>query len=313
LYDGSTLLATGQYVNGDVLFSGFNSTVTMDSYKIFTMKGNTNASGVISNNTSTAFALKTDSNTDFEARAGTGALLGTADISGTSGADNMFASSTNYMFHDAYPVATPASLGTVLDIGAGTKLFKFTVTNPGTRDLKLGTTTVTFNISGLLANATATGTIGDWRLYEDNGVGGLGTYLAATSTRGYAGGAYVNNAATSTGYASGDFISSGALLVDFGPSNDQNSMLDNFLISPGSSRTFIMTADTSNIGLGRGSTLGTVTVSTKVTGSTGFGTSPNWNTGNLVYYYTPIGGTETSALTHSDSYDVVGTSMTKTF
>ncbi|MEK7131240.1 MAG: hypothetical protein AAB797_00710, partial [Patescibacteria group bacterium] len=99
LYDGSTLLASGSYVNGDVLFSGFSVTAPMDSYKILTMKGTTNASGVISNNTSTAFAFKSDGSTDMEARAGTGALLGVADITGTTGADSMFASSTNYMFH----------------------------------------------------------------------------------------------------------------------------------------------------------------------------------------------------------------------
>ncbi|MEK7131695.1 MAG: hypothetical protein AAB797_03110, partial [Patescibacteria group bacterium] len=234
----------------------------------------------------------------------------------TTGADSMFASSTNYMFHDAYPVAvvpTLLPLGTVLELGANTKIFKYTVTNPGTRDLKLGTTTVTFIASGLLASAGATSSIGDWRLYEDNGLGGLGTFLARTSTRGYSGGINVSNAGTSTGYVTGDFIQSGSLLLDFGPSNSQNNMFDAFSIAPGSSRTFIVTADTSNIGLGRGSTLGTVTISTKITGTTGFGTSPNWNTGNLVYYYTPVGGTETSALTHSDSYDVVGPSMTKQF
>lgn len=289
LYDGSTLLASGQYVNGDVLFSGFSSTVAKDSYKILTLKGTTNASGVISNNTSTAFAVKSDSNTNMEARSAAGALLSTSDITGTSGADSMFASSTNYIFHDAYPIITAPSLGSALALDTKAKIFKFTVTNPGTRDLRLASTTITFSVSGL----QGLGTIRDRRLYEDNGSGELGTYLAVQD--------YVINSSTAAGTT-----------TVFDSVNDQNSLLDNFLIVPGSSRTFIVTADTSDMGTGK--TVGTlVTLSAKIAGSTGFGTSPDWNTGNLAYFYTPIGGSETAVLTHSDSYEVAGSSMSRAF
>ena len=305
LYDGSALLASGQYVNGDVVFSGFSSTITMDSYKVFTLKANTNASGVITNNTTTAWQIKSDSNTDMEARSKAGALLTIADILGTTSAESGFASSTNYIFHDAYPTIASVSLGTALENSTNVKIFKFTVTNSGVRDLKLGTTTVSISASGLAASATATGTIGDWRLYEDNGSGGLGTYLANTSTVGYAAGAMTVIA----DYASVGYVTSGSLLLQFGAGNDQNTMLENFLISPGATRTFIVTADTSNILNAK--TTGTVTISAKISGTTGWSGSA-WNTGNLQYFYTPVGGSETAAITNSDSYDVTGASLSKT-
>ena len=54
-----------------------------------------------------------------------------------------------------------------------------------------------------------------------------------------------------------------------------------------------------------------VNLSAKISGTTGWsGTA--WNTGNLFYYYTPVGGTENAVpYSASDSYDVSGASMTK--
>jgi hypothetical protein len=55
----------------------------MDGFKVYVLKGNTNGSGVITSNTTTAFVVKSDSNTDIEATSGSGSLLGTDEIYGT--------------------------------------------------------------------------------------------------------------------------------------------------------------------------------------------------------------------------------------
>lgn len=300
LYDGDTKLADASYVTGNVVFTGFSSTISMDNYKVYTLKGNTNASGVITNNTTTAFAIKSDSNTDMEARSAAGALLGVADISATSSnnggvAEARFSTSTSYIFHDAYPTIAATSLGTALPLDSLAKVLKFSVTNAGTRDLRFGSSTVTFNISGLVGASGATaasGTIRDFRLYEDNGSGGLGTYLAQVDT--------VVNSSTAN-----------PVTRDFNAGNDQNSLLDNFVIAPGATRTFIVTADTSNMLTTK--TTGSVTLSAKISGSTGWsGTA--WNTGNLFYFYTPVAGSENAApgFSASDSYEVNGGTLSYT-
>ncbi len=312
LYEGANLLGTANYVAGDVVFSGMASTVTMDSYKVYTLKGNTNGSGVITNNSAMAFVVKSDSNTDMEARSQVGALLTTGNIVGATGETgdfSRFGTSTKYIFHDAYPTAVAQSLGTSLDLGSNTKIFKYTITNSGARDMTISTSTMTVNVSGLSYNSagTATGTIGDWRLYEDNGAGGLGTFLASTSTVGLGGGA----AATSTAINAITYSTAGSLLVRFDSTDDQNSMLDQFVIAPGASRTLIMTANTAGIGDGKAAG-GVVVASVKIAGSTGWSGSA-WNTGNLGYFYTPVGGSQTVELSASDSYDVAGSAMSHSF
>jgi hypothetical protein len=302
LYEGSTLLASGSYVTGDVVFTGFSSTIPMDSYKIYTLKGNINASGVITNNTTTAFAVKSDSNTDMEARSAAGALLGVADINYNSAANNgsaesRLATSTAYIFHDAYPTMAAVSLGSALPLDSLAKVMKFTVTNSGVRDLRIGSSTLTFNVSGLTYTAGATagtpsGTIRDFRLYEDNGSGGLGSYLAQQDTQ--------INTTTANPFT-----------INFNDSNDQNSLLADFVVSPGASRTFIVTADTTNMLSTK--TVGSVTLSAKISGSTGWSGSA-WNTGGLFYFYTPVGGSVNAApgYSASDSYDVNGGTLSYT-
>lgn len=279
----SSALDTATYVNGDVVFEGFASAISMNGSKVYVLKATTNESGNVTNNTSTAFVIKSDSNTDMEARSGSGSLLGTATInynsSATNGAaESNFATGTHYIFHDAYPTMSALSVGTTLPLDSQAKIFKFSVTNSGTRDLRLASTTVSVTVSGLATG----GAISDFRLYEDNGAGGLGTYLAQFSS----------TVASTT---------SNPVSVNFNNGNDQNSLLDNFVVAPGTTRTFIVTADTTSMLVGK--TSGSVTVSSKISGSTGWsGTA--WNTGNLFYYYTPVNGSEQGPFSHSNSYEV---------
>lgn len=283
---GTTPLDTANYVNGDVVFTGFSSTVPMDGYKVYVLKGNTNGSGVITPNTTTAFVVKSDSNTDIEATSGAGSLLGTAEIYTTSTnaglPESKFATSTSYLFHDAYPSIQGVSLGSALTLDSQAKIFKFSVTNSGSRPLRLASTTVSISVSGLVG-----GSISDFRLYEDNN-GSLGTYLAQ----------YVATLTSSS--------------VSFGPTfnatNDQNSMFDNLVVNANSTRTFIVTADTSAMNTGRASG-STLTLTAKIAGSTGWNGS-TWSTGNMLYYYTPVNGSEQGPFTASNSYEVTAPSLT---
>ncbi len=298
LYDGNTLLGTANYVNGDVVFTGLTLTIPMDSYKVITLKGNTNSSGTMTRNTPIQFVVKSDATTDMEVRSASGSLLDETDVnynlaSGSGSSETRFASNTVYKFHDAYPTIASASVGATLPLDSKAKIFKYTVTNSGTRDLRLSTTSVSISVSGLVGNVGSTGgTISDFRLYEDNGAGGLGTYLANTTT-------VTINSSTSNPVA-----------LVFGVANDQNSLLENLVVAPGATRTFIVTADTTNM-LTQKST-GSVTLSAKIAGTSGW-TGSAWGTGNLYYYYTPAqGGSEVGPYSASDSYEVSGATLSYT-
>lgn len=294
LYNGATLLATGSYVAGDVVFNGFSSVIPMGSDKTYTLKGNTNGSGVLTGNTAISFVVKSDSNTDVVAKANTsGVFLGTNNInynlaSSVGVAELRFAKATAYLFHDAYPVITSVSLGSALEMTTvPAKILKFTVNNPGTRDLRLASIITSLNVTGLEASSVE---INDFRLYEDNGVGGLGVWLAQ------------NNFSINSSTANPSNIA-------FNDSNDKNVMLDNLYVVPGSSRTFIVTAGDPISP--PGSPHVSVTISAMIAGATGWsGTA--WSTGNLLYYYTPVGGVEQGPFSASDSYPVAGSLMTGT-
>ncbi|MEK7083980.1 MAG: hypothetical protein AAB932_02000, partial [Patescibacteria group bacterium] len=184
-----------------------------------------------------------------------------------------------------------------------------TVTNNGDRPMRLSSTTINVAASGLTGNNSATGTVsGSWQLWEANEIGGLGTQLAATTTCQLTGGAGV--AGCSVNAATGNTLD-----VVFGPLNDVNSLLDDFQVPAGGSRTLIFVGDTS--GIFNGKTQGSVSVSAKLDGATGFsaGNTTNetdWADGVITYFYTPVSGSaNTTAYSGSDSYDVVGDTLSK--
>jgi hypothetical protein len=306
LYDGTAPVGTASYVSGDVVFNGLNVSIPMDGYKVLTLKGSVNASGVLTSATTTEFVVKSDSNTDMETRSSAGSLLAVASING-AGSNNYMATSSRQIFHDAYPVISAGVISATNQLALDSKaqIFKFVVNNPGTRDLRLASSTITVNVSGLTSNGSATGSIGNWKLYEDNGAGGLGTYLAVTSTHGLSGGTKAGGDGIATNYGADSSVN-----VTFGTETDQNSLFDSLLVAANSSRTFILTADTTNIFAGK--TQGVVTVSSKISGSTGWDGTSAWQTGNVNYFYTPVGGSEnSSAYTNSDSYDVSGNALSR--
>ena len=98
--------------------------------------------------------------------------------------------------------------------------------------------------------------------------------------------------------------------LEFDATDDVSGYFDNFVVSAGASKTLTMKADTPAIrsGLSSGQT---VTLSTKINGSTGAdATGIAWNMGGLMYYYTPVFDTEQGPFYASDSYPVNGGTLT---
>lgn len=313
LYDAADMskeLGTATYIGGAansyVRFSGLSLSIPADSYKYLVVKATVNDSGVMAQNTVNYLAVRSEANDDLDLVSSSGANVGTSQISTVSAQANTgvatFASSTMYLFHNSAPVITAVSVGSTLELSQTAQLFKYTISNPGTRELRIGTTTVTVSASGLAGNNSATGTIDTWKLYEANSTGGLGDNLAATSSCKLSGGAQ----------ASGCFYNSAAgssIPLVFGQLNQVNSSFNNFTIPAGGSRTFIVTGNTT--GVFNGKTQGSVSVSALLDGATGI-TSGGWATGVVEYYYTPVGGSENgTAYTASDSYDVIGSTLVR--
>ncbi len=323
LYDSnnmSTPIGSASYTPGSsagyVRFTGLNYSVGADETKYIVLKGEINGSGTMDVASINAFAIRSNNDTnDVRIVAASGGELGLAQIdSTTSGANTTsvrFATSSFYLFHNTAPVIASVNIGSTLEQSSQAKIFQFSITNSGDREMRISTTTINVAASGLTANGTATGTIGTWQLWEANSSGGLGTQIAATSTASLAGGIGITNGVNAS--------AGNTLNVVFGQSNDTNSLLDNFTIPVGSSRTLILVADTTAMFNGKASGVGqiTVSVSPKLDGATGYDASAdefedNWANGVVEYYYTPVNGSVNSeAYVASDSYDVVGTSLSR--
>ncbi|OGH82712.1 MAG: hypothetical protein A3G08_01500 [Candidatus Magasanikbacteria bacterium RIFCSPLOWO2_12_FULL_47_9b] len=320
LYDSADMsksIGTASYIpgtgNGYVRFNGMTWSVPADSIKYLVLKANVNGSGGMDVASVNTFVIASDSSTDMDVAASNGSLT-TSQIDATSG-DNTtnthFATTTYYLYHNAAPTVGKVSVGTALDTSSQSKLFSFKVENNGDRELRLATFTINVAATGMTATGATTGTVQSWELWEANATGGLGTQLATTSTCQLTGGAL----------ASGCYYnatSGSSVNVSFGEVNDVNSLLASLTVAAGGSRTFILVANAS--GAANGKTTGTINVTPKLDGSTGYSNGDsnfeaNWNDGPsgvapLQYFYTPVGGSENStAYAASDSYDVVGDTL----
>lgn len=213
--------------------------------------------------------------------------------------------SHNYnLLHNAAPVITAVNSGFNLELNPNAQLFKFTVYNPGDREMRLGSFGLTVSASGLTGSNGSNGSVGNWRLWTTNSTGGLGSNLAVTSTcalvgvKGLPGCTY--NVATGN-----------VITVTFDNTSQVNKAMDNLIIPAGTSLTFIMTADTTNIVNGK--IAGSVVVAVRLDGDTGFNRqNATWYTGPVQYYYTPVGGKEVGPYAHSDSYDITGNYLVRT-
>ncbi|OGH83020.1 MAG: hypothetical protein A3G08_01265 [Candidatus Magasanikbacteria bacterium RIFCSPLOWO2_12_FULL_47_9b] len=311
LYDAldmNTPIGTGSYIpgigNGFVQFSGMAWQIPGGDIRYLVLKADINGSGTMDPASINVFVVRSDSAFDIVSFDQTGAQLSPIQIDDTAGGDTFsesFATSTYYLFHNAAPVITTINENPNLEISSQAKLFTFKITNNGDREMRLRFLTVTLQSIGM----SPSGTIQHWQLWEANSVGGFGTLLAVTDDCPLAG----------SGVPTWCSKSQFANVVDvyFGTNNDMNDLFENFIIAQGSSRTFIVVADTSNALNGK--TSGFVDVFSRIDGDAGFQSGnasfeKNWTDGNVGYSYIPIGGDENLLpYTASDSYPVVGNTL----
>ncbi len=291
LYDGTTLLNTGgtSVVSGDIVISGLDLKLAQDTPKILTVKMDATGQETIQPKAVGRIVVKSSSTTDMEVYSSQGWMT-----SGITMADTV---PSNYMlFTAAAPVITNAYSGSTSKSGqAGDEIARFTISNVnGTRDITLASTTVTV---ALTPNG-ATSTVDTFKIYD---AGDLSNAVASASASG------------STSIESTSATSSNVLFESFSPAQT---------IPAGSSKTYVIKANTAAIKTITSTYTGDVKLSVKVNGSTGYSStddssSPSgeelyWNDGKVIYSYTTTGAyTATySNLNASDSGEVQGPTLT---
>jgi len=294
LKDGSTTLATGMLVPASgvysVAFSGFNVNILASNYKVLSLYSDLTPSGTQDPGSVVTWVVKSDiTPTDIDVTGSSG-LLTRAAIN-TTGSDANFAVSTKYLYHNAKPViaaATNTPSGSKTG-QAAQELFIFTVTNSGTKDLRISSLSVTVAVSGGLVSGATWTAISDIDLYD-------GTTKIGNDGKQADGTTFIGS-------------NSGSKEFVFNATNDVPGMFDNLNISSGATKTFTVKADTT---LARGVlTSGQyLTVSTRIGGTTGYG-SAAWNEGDVEYLYTPVyASAESGPYSASDSYPVNGGTLT---
>lgn len=269
---GTLDVLTGSYAR--VTFSGLNVVVSPTPTKTLSIQAEvtggtalTRASVVRVQQLATA-----DSDTTlFEARGdSTGTLLadGSIYMGGTITDANV---SGDYMlFHLTKPVAAKGT-GESAGLSTTQKVFVFSVTNVGEREM-------TFRRVDIAVSATGLGTggsLGTWNFYR----GDLAQLLAQDAT--------VDSTLTSE-------AGHGSATLSFSAANDVPGLLDSFTISAGATQVFTLTANTTAVLTGVSSG-GTVTLSSRLASNKGALASdttaePEWANGVIYYRYSDITG-----------------------
>jgi hypothetical protein len=296
LYDGSTLLqsASVNSVTGKVLFALDSSkyvTLPQSQQKTLTLKADISGSGILEPTSVVAVMVNSSSTDDMEVYSSQGQLAeGSVTITSSS-------TSSYFLFHDAAPTITNALSNATGKIGQSTDVVgKFTVANSapaGGRTLTLESFAV---VASLSLSPASSSSVTNFRLYDES------DQLVATS-------------AAKTIYGYGGTASSSATITFASTSNAWVTQE----IGAGSSKTYTIKADTSNIesAVSNAGTTNT-TLSLKVDGSKGYlltdsttGPEYYWNTGGVIYRYTQATtGTEFGTNYASDSYPVDGATLT---
>jgi len=287
LYDGSTLLNTGGTVpqSGDVLMDGLTFALPAGTPKVLTVKADITDQATISPKAVGRIIVKSTSTTDMK--------VSTNQSDMETGMTLTSSAASNYMLVTAAaPVIANAYTGTLTPAGsASEEVARFTISNPGTRDITLSSTTV--NVA--LTPNGATSTLDTWKIYESgdltNSIDTDATSLSSAS-------------ATSTN------ITFGA----FSPAQT---------ISAGGSKTYVVKANTASACTKNSTFTGSCKVTVKINGSKGYdasdvGTKANdvseyfWAAGVVSYSYTTTGsaGATYSNLNVSDSGEVLGATLT---
>ncbi len=302
---------------GYVEFSGLSVVVQPGEPQVLSLRAAINGSGLMVQNSMIRFGINGSAAMQWK---GVGVNSGTSvfrqNISYEPVAYAIGAPSPLNLFHNSAPVAIAGTLESNLSMSSIAPIFKFTILNPGDRDLRIGKLLVNVMTTGLnnVGSSTTTGFVKGFKLYEENSSGNIGQQIATT-----------NNcliSPTATGPKLGTTLIPGtgtcslsSVFLTFDRNNDVNSVMDSLTIPVGSSRTFVVTADTTNIFNGK--MFGSVTLNAKLSGNTGTFPStnpkkPSWGGGGIFYYYTPVAGKEnTQPYNQSDSYSVFGPTLVK--
>lgn len=285
LYDGATLLNTGGTVpqNGDVLMDGLTFVLPQGTPKVLTVKADITDQETIKPKAVGRIIVKSTSATDMKVSSSRGDM--STGLTLTSNA------ASNYMLVTAAaPVIANAYTGTLTPAGgAAEEVARFTISNPGTRDITLSSTTI--NVS--LTPNGATSTLNTWKFYEA--------------------GDLTNSIDTDATSVSGTSATSANITFDsFSPAQT---------ISAGGSKTYVVKANTASACTKNSTFTGSCKVTVKIDGSKGYTadvvSSPSgeelyWADGVVLYSYTTTGsaGATYSNLLGSDSGEVLGATLT---
>lgn len=199
---------------------------------------------------------------------------------GSYGKPDVPATSFPILVHNSVPVITSQTLDQQLVMGAAAPLFKVTVANRGTRELTLKNLNLPITVSGLApaVSGTLPGIINDFTLYEGNYSGGFTPYALAKHPL----------------CISGSNITSPVKCraTDGKAESVSFKFAENFTIAPGSSRTLVVTANTTGVSANK-MPGGNVLVKVELVNEVGFKPGnnlyeKNWGDSGLIYSYTPI-------------------------
>lgn len=278
LYDGSTLLNAGgtSVVSGTTIISGLNISLPQGTAKVLTVKIDSTDQATMSPKAVGGIKVSSTSTNDMEVYSSQGLM--SSNVTLTS-----YAASENFLFTaSAASVANSYTGGTSKVANGSDEIARFTVSNPGTREITLATMTTKVYLSGGSASSTVTSI----KLYDAN------SNVIATST-----------VSSITG--------NGNATVSFLINNPTQA------IAAGSSKTFIIKADTTGIETGV-TNPGTTNVNlyVKLDGAKGYSasnstTEPMWSDGVITYGYTTtdVSNTSYSDLSASDSGEVMGATL----
>ena len=280
LYDGSDLLnAAGTPVGatGTIVISGLNVTLPQDQTKVLTVKADITPSGTLTSKSVGGIKVYSTSSTDLKIYSAQGVM--NDGITLTSNAQSNY-----FLFTDsAVEVADAYDGSTTKTPSSDDEIARFTITNNGSRTITLNNIKVEISASGL-----GSGEVTAFKLYDDAGV------EIDSSADLY------SDESCSTSVSKLDSTTSTVYAV-FTPASDKTQE-----IAAGSSKTYVIKADTSDIrtGLGSGEH---VYLSTKIGGDKGYNSAKDdlWNDSYITYKYTPVNGSEVT-LDASDSVPVSG-------
>lgn len=284
LYDNSTLLNVGgtDPQSGDVIIDSLTYSLPAGTAKVLTVKADITNQETISPKAVGRIIVKSTSTTDMKVSTNSSDM--TTGITLTSNA------ASNYMLVTAAAPVISMGASTAVE-GASAEVARFTVSNQGTRDITLASTTI--NVA--LTPNGATSTIDTWKIYD---AADLSNIIDTDNA------SLVATAATSTNITFGAF------------STTQ-------VIPAGGSKTYVVKANTASIKTINATYTGSVKLSIKLNGSKGYdatdiGTRTTstaeyfWKAGVVSYSYITTGaaGDTYSNLIASDSGEVLGATLT---